>query len=90
MNLCIFTGPTLSPEEGRAELEAVYLPPVSQGDVYRATNPQPKCVAFTLEPTGYWCELMAQAREIAVDANAASGTPRDAACRETTPTDPVA
>lgn len=35
MTIYIFTGPSLSPTEGRAELEATYLPPVSQGDVYR-------------------------------------------------------
>ena len=36
MNVYIFTGPTLSPHDVCAELDAVCLPPVSQGDVYRA------------------------------------------------------
>jgi hypothetical protein len=33
---CVFTGPTLPAADARAELDAVYLPPVQQGDVYRA------------------------------------------------------
>jgi len=37
----IFTGPSLSAEEGRAELDATFLPPVAQGDVYRATRERP-------------------------------------------------
>jgi hypothetical protein len=32
----IFTGPTISAGEARAHLDAVYLPPAAQGDVYRA------------------------------------------------------
>lgn len=35
MKACVFTGPTLSPEDARDVLDAVYLPPVKQGDVYR-------------------------------------------------------
>jgi hypothetical protein len=36
MTVCVFTGPTLSPPDARSVLEAIYLPPVQQGDVYRA------------------------------------------------------
>lgn len=36
MTVCVFTGPTLSPPDARRLLEAVYLPPAQQGDVYRA------------------------------------------------------
>lgn len=36
MNACIFVGPTLAPADALAMLDAVYLPPVQQGDVYRA------------------------------------------------------
>jgi hypothetical protein len=36
MTVCVFTGPTLSPPDARGVLDAVYLPPVQQGDVYRA------------------------------------------------------
>ncbi|WP_338864281.1 TfuA-like protein [Myxococcus stipitatus] len=41
MRVFIFTGPTLRPEDARQELEAVYLPPVQQGDIYRATLEKP-------------------------------------------------
>jgi hypothetical protein len=33
---CVFTGPTLPAADARAVLDAIYLPPVRQGDVYRA------------------------------------------------------
>lgn len=33
-NVYIFTGPTLSPAEAAKTLEATYLPPVAQGDLY--------------------------------------------------------
>jgi hypothetical protein len=42
----VFTGPTLKAEEGRALLDAVYLPPVSQGDVYRAARERPWGIAI--------------------------------------------
>ncbi|HZF08359.1 MAG TPA: TfuA-like protein [Thermoanaerobaculia bacterium] len=42
----VFTGPTLPAEEGRALLDAVYLPPVSQGDVYRAARERPWAIAI--------------------------------------------
>lgn len=35
MSVYVFLGPTLPAAEARRELDAVYLPPVSQGDVYR-------------------------------------------------------
>ena len=37
MKACVFIGPTLSPEDAAVTLDAIYLPPVQQGDVYRAT-----------------------------------------------------
>ena len=46
MSVYIFTGPTLSPEEARTELDAVYLPPASQGDVYRATLRRPRAIGI--------------------------------------------
>jgi hypothetical protein len=46
MRIYVFTGPTLSPEAGRAELEAVYLPPVSQGDVYRVGLQRPQAIGI--------------------------------------------
>jgi len=46
MNAYVFTGPTLSAAEGRAELDAVYLPPVSQGDVYRVACQRPWAIGI--------------------------------------------
>jgi hypothetical protein len=36
MTVCVFLGPTLAPRAAQRVLDAVYLPPVQQGDVYRA------------------------------------------------------
>ena len=46
MTICIFTGPTLTPEEGLTELEAVYLPPVAQGDVLRLARREPRAIGI--------------------------------------------
>ncbi len=46
MIACVFTGPTLSPAEGRAELDAVYLPPAAQGDVYLAALERPRLIGI--------------------------------------------
>lgn len=46
MNAYVFTGPTLSAAEARAELDAVYLPPVSQGDVYRVGCQRPWAIGI--------------------------------------------
>ncbi|WP_437578270.1 TfuA-like protein [Sorangium sp. So ce887] len=46
MSLIVFIGPTLSLEAARAELDAIYLPPVSQGDVYRACAKRPSAIAI--------------------------------------------
>lgn len=46
MTVVIFTGPTLSARDGRAELDAVYLPPASQGDVYRAARDRPDAIGI--------------------------------------------
>jgi hypothetical protein len=46
VSVYIFTGPTLSPEEARAELDAINLPPASQGDVYRATLKHPRAIGI--------------------------------------------
>ena len=46
MTIYVFTGPTLSPDDARSELEAVYLPPVSQGDVYRIGRRQPRAIGI--------------------------------------------
>ena len=46
MNIVIFTGPTLSAEEGRAVLDARYLAPAAQGDVYRAARHRPQLIGI--------------------------------------------
>jgi hypothetical protein len=46
MSVYVFTGPSLPPEEARALLDAVYLPPVSQGDVYRIALKRPQAIGI--------------------------------------------
>lgn len=46
MTIYVFTGPTLSPEVARRELNAVYLPPVAQGDVYRVCRRRPQAIGI--------------------------------------------
>lgn len=41
MDVIVFVGPTLRADEVRAEIDAVVMPPVSQGDVYRAALDRP-------------------------------------------------
>lgn len=42
----IFLGPTLPSEAARAEIDALFLPPVSQGDVYRVTGLRPRAIGI--------------------------------------------
>ncbi len=46
MNAYVFLGPTLSAGEAREELDAIYLPPASQGDVYRAAIRKPQAIGI--------------------------------------------
>jgi hypothetical protein len=46
MSLVVFTGPTLSAEDGRRELDAIYLPPAAQGDVHRAALDRPAAIGI--------------------------------------------
>jgi hypothetical protein len=46
MKVFIFLGPTLSWEEARKELDATYLPPVAQGDLYRAAKEKPFAIGI--------------------------------------------
>ncbi|PRQ08302.1 TfuA-like protein [Enhygromyxa salina] len=46
MTVVIFTGPSLSAADARQHLDAVYLPPVSQGDVYRVTLKSPRVIGI--------------------------------------------
>jgi hypothetical protein len=44
--VCVFLGPTLPVADARAELDAVYLPPVSAGDMFRLWQRRPKAVGI--------------------------------------------
>lgn len=46
MTLYIFTGPTLPAKEGAQWLDAVFLPPATQGDVYRAALAKPVAIGI--------------------------------------------
>ena len=46
VSVYIFTGPTISAAEARSELEAVYLPPAAEGDVYRVTLQRPQAIGI--------------------------------------------
>jgi hypothetical protein len=46
MSIVVFTGPTISAEDALQELDATYLPPVSQGDVYRAVARKPLAIGI--------------------------------------------
>src|SRR5271157_5600425 len=46
MNVIVFTGPTLTPQEVRQVIDAECLPPVSQGDVYRAALRRPRVIGI--------------------------------------------
>ena len=46
MSIFIFAGPTIERSVAERELDAVYLPPVSEGDVYRATLRRPSCIGI--------------------------------------------
>lgn len=46
MSAVVFIGPTISAEEVRSSLDAVCLPPVAQGDVYRAARRRPRAIGI--------------------------------------------
>src|SRR4051812_10207513 len=46
MSVCIFTGPTLSVADASIELDAVYLPPAGEGDLYRAALRRPQAIGL--------------------------------------------
>jgi hypothetical protein len=46
VSVYIFTGPSLSAAQAREILDAVYLPPVSQGDVYRVALKRPQAIGI--------------------------------------------
>ena len=46
MNILVFAGPSLPLSEARQEIDAVFLPPVSEGDIYRATFERPDAIGI--------------------------------------------
>ncbi len=46
MRICVFTGPTLTPADAAAVLDAEYLPPAAVGDVYRAARSRPWAIGI--------------------------------------------
>lgn len=84
MNICVFAGPTLAAREIAAELEAVCLPPVSQGDVYRVARLGPRAIGivdgyFDRVPAVWHKEILwAMAQGIHVYGSASMGALRAA------------
>ena len=84
MSVFVFTGPTLSPEQARTELDAVYLPPAAQGDVYRASLLRPRAIGiidgfFDRMPSVWHKEILwAMGQGIAVFGSASMGALRAA------------
>ncbi|WP_224365047.1 TfuA-like protein [Hyalangium versicolor] len=80
----VFAGPTLSAEEGRAELDAEFLSPAAQGDVYRAALSKPEAIGlidgyFERVPAVWHKELLwAMAEGIHVYGSASMGALRAA------------
>ena len=84
MSIYVFTGPTLPVHEARAELDAVYLPPVSEGDIYRLIDKQPQAIGiidgfFENVPSVWHKEILcAMSRGIHVFGSASMGALRAA------------
>ena len=84
MTIFIFTGPTIASAEARRELDAVYLPPASQGDVYRAALARPRAIGiidgfFDYVPSVWHKEILwAMEHGIAVFGSASMGALRAA------------
>ena len=84
MTIYIFTGPSLPPKDAQAELDAVYLPPVSQGDVHRVALKRPAAIGiidgyFESVPSVWHKEVLwAMARGIHVFGAASMGALRAA------------
>jgi hypothetical protein len=84
MKAFIFTGPTLSIDDARGEFDAIYLPPVAQGDVYRAALKEPRAIGiidgyFDRVPSVWHKEILwALSRGILVFGSASMGALRAA------------
>ena len=84
MSVYIFAGPTVSPAEAAGELDAVYLPPAAEGDVYRVTLKRPQAIGiidgyFQSVPTVRHKEILwAMSRGVHVFGSASIGALRAA------------
>ncbi|MGJ5204472.1 TfuA-like protein [Bradyrhizobium sp. HKCCYLR20261] len=84
MTCIVFTGPTLHPRDAALEFEAEYLPPVQQGDVYRAALKKPAAIGiidgyFEQVPSVWHKEILwAMANGIHVFGSASMGALRAA------------
>lgn len=84
MTMCIFIGPTLRREEVAAVCDAVCLPPVAQGDVYRVMQRRPRAIGivdgyFSGAPSVWHKEILwALAQGIHVFGSASMGALRAA------------
>ena len=84
MNCIVFTGPTLPAREAARQLDALYLPPVAQGDVYRAALRRPRAIGiidgyFERVPAVWHKEILwAMAQGIHVFGSASMGALRAA------------
>ena len=80
----VFVGPTLAVSQAQEELDAVYLPPASEGDVYRVARRHPRALAivdgyFEFVPAVWHKEIMwAMAQGIHVFGSASMGALRAA------------
>ncbi len=84
MSAYVFLGPTLTPRQARAELDAIFLPPASQGDVYRVARKRPRAIGivdgfFECVPAVWHKEILwAMAEGIHVFGSASMGALRAA------------
>lgn len=84
MSVIVFVGPTLAPAEGRWPIDADFLPPASQGDVYRAACTRPDAIGiidgyFDRVPAIWHKEILwAMAQGIPVYGSASMGALRAA------------
>jgi hypothetical protein len=46
VSVYIFVGPTLAADQANGELDAIYLPPASEGDVYRVACRKPQAIGI--------------------------------------------
>jgi hypothetical protein len=84
VSVYVFAGPTISAAEARRELEAVYMPPAAEGDVYRVALEQTRAIGiidgyFHSTPTVRHKEILwAMSRGIHVFGSASIGALRAA------------